>query len=154
MADDTDISGLIQRVTAQVKAHIEQAGPTAGKKPGRLIVVLPVWTAGLEAVAAEVTPLKQRGFDCVVLAPHTVLAEISASGLEGVFGQEMLPLEKAGLGRLLAGLGRNDAVLLGTLGFAGARRLTQLDDDDPVVRLVTQALLAGVSTALLANALR
>ena len=151
MADDIDIAGLIQRVTAQVKAHLEQAGGPAGRKPGRLVVVLPAWTARLEALAAQVGPLKQQGFDCIVLAPQTVLEEIKESGLEGVFGQELKPLEKTGLGRLLAGLGRGDAVLLGSLGFAGARRMALLDDDDPVVRLVTQALLRGVNAAALTD---
>ena len=151
MADDSDIEGLIQRVTAQVKAHLEQAGGPAGRKPGRLVVVLPAWTARLEALAARVGPLTQQGFDCIVLAPQAVLEEIKESGLEGVFGQEIKLLEKTGLGRLLAGLGRSDVVLLGSLGFAGARRLTQLDDDDPVVRLVTQALLRGVNAAALTD---
>ncbi len=154
MADARDIETLVRAVTERVLARTQGAAVQLAVEPGatearrrRLVLLLAAPSGHLKALAAQVERLIRAGWPVQTLTCEAAQAEIEQMGLRTRFGPEVQSLAEAGVSQVLGKLGAGDLVVLGTLGFAFARRLRELDDDDPFVRLCAQALLGGVRVA-------
>jgi len=124
VADRQQLDALVAEVTEAVLAALAGrpgAGQAAGPAHARALLVLPAPPVDPRALAALGAAARRAGF---------ALAPVPGGDPEAA---------AAALGALRPG----DAVVVGALGFAWARRLLALDDDEPGVRLVLGALLAG-----------
>ena len=154
MADARDIEILVRAVTERVLARTQAAAVQPAVQPGatearrrRLVMLLAAPSGHLKELAARVEQLIRAGWPVQTLTCEAAQAEIEQTGLRTRFGTEMQSLAEAGVSQVLGKLGHGDLLVLGTLGFAFVRRLQALDDDDPFVRLCSQALLGGVRVA-------
>lgn len=156
MADARDIEKLIKAVTERVLARL--ASPASGVEPGatparrrRLLLLLPTPSARLKELAANAERLLRAGWPLRALCSEEVLADLDRLGLRARLGGRVQSLEQAGVGASLESLAPGDLLLLASLGFSSARRFAELDDDDPWVRLCSQAMLAGQRLAALSD---
>ncbi|HOX44009.1 MAG TPA: hypothetical protein PK668_10455 [Myxococcota bacterium] len=122
MADRAQqLEALVREVTQAVLAQLAAGatGPDAWR--GKALILLPVPPARPDALAGLAEEARRLGF-----------------------GVETLPgLDAGAAAAALGALQPGDVVVVGSLGFAWARRLVELDDGEPGVRLVLGALLAG-----------
>ena len=144
MADDRDIEQLIRSVTGLVVERLEghaSAKPTGLR--GDVLVLLPVPPAQPDAIVRQVEVLRRTGWNVRALASPAALVELDRVGLRASLAAEPLDPGHGGVATALATLQPRTALVVGSLGFAFARRLAELGDDDPFVRLLARALLDG-----------
>ncbi|HUU01879.1 MAG TPA: hypothetical protein VM425_10580 [Myxococcota bacterium] len=155
MADDKEIERLIEEITGRVLARLGSPAslPPAGHAP-RILVVLPVASANLGILADQLAPLVAGGARVRVLCESALLGDIDSGGLRGKLGGDISAFSEADLSYALGEIGRDDLVLVGSIGFEHARALIDRRDGQPFVRLVSQALLAGRRVALVTDDLR
>ena len=163
MPNSVDSEGLIRAVTEQVLSRLgahpgaqAEAGVAAPavRAPRRVLLLLPSASRGLSRLSAQVAELIQRGHRVTVLTRTAVAGDLERLGLQGRLGPELLTVEAHGLTGLLVELDPRDWVVLGSLGFSLAKALLSRDDQDPFVRVISQALLSGGPVALLPEDLR
>ncbi len=145
-SDEREIDRLVQAVVERVLARV--AGPGASTtsitaRRRQVLVLLAAPSAHLAALAERVEAIRRAGWPVRVLGSTAALRELEGVGLRERFGKDVENVEQAGIARALAELRPGDVTLLATAGFALVRRLRDLDDDDPFVRLVAQGLLRG-----------
>lgn len=138
MADTPDKENLIRLVTEAVSARLEKKA-VAEKKT--LLLLLPEPISSLRTLVEQVVSWRAEGWRVLVLAAEKVAHEADARVLRGRLGDEVHQLEEVLLGEWLERLEQVQMVLLGGIGFSAARRLCQLEDSEPWVRLVLRALL-------------
>jgi hypothetical protein len=158
-----DIERLVCAVTDLVVARLDGGGPAqvshrTDEVPGHasrgargnVLAVLPVPPGRPADLARDLEELVRLGWRIRGTGSPEALAAMQQAGLPD--GVAWKPLETAhGAGGADARPGSHDVVVLGSLGFAFARRLADLDDDDPVVRLIARALLGGRKVLALAD---
>ncbi len=157
MPSDRDIERLIRTVTDLVVARLGDGSPSraiaryGGRRPEarrpKVHLLLPVPTAHADRLAAQIERLTRQGFEVRTAAAPGVLDWLQRTGLESRLGSEVAALDEAGP----CDYRPRDLAVLGSLGFAVLSRLCDLDDGDPFVRLVSQALLAGVRVLAVAD---
>ncbi len=152
MADAPDREKFIRLVTEAVTARLEQK-PAENASRKTLLLLLPEPISGLKALVDRIVAWRAVGWRVLVLAGQKVAQEAEARVLRGRLGDEVAELESAHLGEWLERLSQMQAVLLGGLGLSGARRLCQLDDSTPWVRLSLRALLRGLPVLAISDEL-
>lgn len=149
MDDQRDIEALIREVTEVVLARL--GADRSSGDASRVILVLPVPTAGLERLARWCQDLSAGTTRVTVVAADAVMGEMERRGLKGRFGREVLSARGCDLGALADRPGGRDLVVVGGLGFRFARALAGLQDDDPCVWIVARALLAGHTVVMVTD---
>ena len=144
--DEQEVDRLVQAVTERVLARLAGGGGSTtsiGGRRRRVAVLLAAPSGHLVALAERVGAIRRAGWPVRTIASSAALRELDRTGLRDRFGKDVDDVEQAGIAERLAELCPGDVVVLATAGFASGRRLRDLDDDDPFVRLVTQGLLRG-----------
>ena len=141
--DEREREQLVRRITDRVLARLGRAAAPSPQARRGVLLLLPVVPLRLAELAAEVARVRAVGHDVRTLAWPVVLRELDRTGLRERFGSGLLDAAQAGPVDLEAARHPGDLVVLGALGFASARRLVELQDDDPLVRVVAQTLLGG-----------
>ncbi|MBI5487601.1 MAG: hypothetical protein HY905_09735 [Deltaproteobacteria bacterium] len=166
MSETTDLESLVRAVTDLVVARLgggaarhglqasgyrlqapgrpDEATPVrAGNARGDVFVLLPVAPARPEDLARRLEELGRLGWRVRGSAAPEARAAMEHAGLSSHVALAPLdpghrdPADPPGRPA------RHEVVVLGSLGFAFARRLAALDDDDPFVRRIARALLDG-----------
>lgn len=141
--DEREREQLIRRIADRVLERLGSvAAPPARARRG-VLLLLPVAPLRLVELAGEVARVRAVGHEVRTLAWPVVLRELDRAGLRERFGSGLLDAGQAGAVDVPAARRPGELVVFGALGFAGARRLVELQDDDPLVRVATQALLGG-----------
>jgi hypothetical protein len=99
----------------------------------------------------QVEQLARLGYHPRVLAASPVADELERLAGKVHFTAPVQKIEEANLGEILAGLRGHDLVVIGSLGFELARATLDLADQNPWVRLVSQALLKKLPVILVAD---
>lgn len=142
--DEREREQLIRRVTEIVLARLDGASAAAAPPARRAVrLLLPVAPRRLPELAAEAARVRAAGHLVRTLAWPAVLREIDRAGLRDRFEPDLLDPSQPGLVETLRASRPGDVVFVAALGFAAARRLADVQDDDPLVRIVAQALLEG-----------
>lgn len=142
--DEREREQLVRRVVDAVLARLGSSA-AAPSPPARraVLLLLPIAPLRLPELAAEVSRVRAAGHAVRTLAWPAVLREIDRAGLRDRFEPGLLDASQPGLVEALRENGPGELVVVGALGFATARRLVDLQDDDPLVRVVVRALLGG-----------
>jgi hypothetical protein len=122
MTAPIDIESLVKQVVEAVTDRLADPQPET-PAGGRIFLLLPLPSRVLSVLKNQVSHLSRRGHEIAVF--------------EGV------TLENASLPNLLERMNPKDQVVLGTIGFQMARDILEIKDNVPIVRLLTQAALAG-----------
>jgi len=153
-SDDKEIDRLVQAITERVLARLAGGGGSTtsiGGRRRRVVVLLAAPSGHLAALADCVDAVRRAGWPVRTIASTAVLRELDRAGLRERFGKDIDDAGQAGIADRLAELRPGDVMVLATAGFASARRLHDLDDDDPFVRLVTQGLLRGLQVLVVTD---
>ncbi len=151
--DEVDIERLIQQVTELVLARLggsQRPQPPARRRPIELL--LPVQPAGDAAVLRAIAQLTCAGNPVACRTTAAVAEWLQRSGRRSQLDGPVTVLADS-LDEALAALDGRALWVLGSLGFGLAGRLARLEDDDPFVRLLSQALLRGRRVLLAAEEL-
>lgn len=142
--DERERERLIRRVVDAVLARLGSSA-TAPVLPVRraVLLLLPAAPRRLAELAAEVARVRAAGHAVRTLAGPAVLGEMDRAGLRDRFEPGLVDVSQPGLVEVLRSSGPGELVVVAGLGFAAARRLVDLQDDDPLVRVAIQALLGG-----------
>lgn len=149
--DEVDSERLVQRVTELVLARLgadRRARQPARRRPVELL--LPVQPAGDHALLRQIAQLARAGNPVACRTTAAVADWLVRSGHRSQLDGPVTVLAES-LDEALAALDGRALWLLGALGFGLAGRLVRLEDDDPFVRLVSQALLRGRRVLLVAE---
>jgi hypothetical protein len=150
MPEERDIERLIKIVTDQVLAKLGSVNSQGkDRRPAKIILLLPLVSAGLKSLSLRVGEILSQGVEVIVIVEPQVATELDRLGLRGSFGGRLTSLADTNMSHLLADLGPRDLVVVGSVGFDIARALYELNDSLPLVRLVSQALLKGISAAVI-----
>jgi hypothetical protein len=152
--EESEIERLVQRVTELVLARL--AGPQRPEQPARrrpIELLLPVQPAGDAAVLRALAQLARAGNPVACRTTAAVADWLQRSGLRSQLDGPVTVLDDS-LDAALAMLDGRALWVLGSLGFGLAGRLARLEDDDPFVRLLSQALLRGRRVLLVAEELQ
>ena len=142
--DEREREQLVRRINDRVLQLLGLPAPAPGPPARRgVLLLLPVAPLRLAELAAEVARVRAAGHVVRTLAWSAVLRELDRTGLRERFGNDLLDAAQTDPADLLGARRPGDLVVLGALGFATARRLVELQDDDPLVRVVAQTLLGG-----------
>lgn len=145
MPSDHDIERLIRQVVDLVLAQLQRPEDEGEPALRRTIhLLLPIQTRHVDGLADQLRRLRRSGHGVLCGTTARVLAWLESTGRRADLADEVIALDQACLGNALGNYGPRDLVVLGSMGFACAERLAALDDEDPLVRLVSQALLSGV----------
>ena len=142
--DERERERLIRRVVDAVLARLGSSA-TAPVLPVRraVLLLLPAAPRRLAELAAEIARVRAAGHAVRTLAGPAVLGEMDRAGLRDRFEPGLVDVSQPGLVEVLRSSGPGELVVVAGLGFAAARRLVDLQDDDPLVRVAIQALLGG-----------
>ncbi|MBW1808137.1 MAG: hypothetical protein JRJ87_08055 [Deltaproteobacteria bacterium] len=150
MPEDRDIERLIKIVTDQVLARLGQADShRKDRRPGRVMLLVPLVSASLKSLSLQVAEILSQGVEVSVLVEPQVAVELDRLGLRGSFGSRLTSFSDANISQLLVDLDPRDLMVVGSVGFDIGRALYELNDSQPLVRLVSQALLKGTNTAVI-----
>jgi hypothetical protein len=145
MPSDHDIERLIRQVVDRVLAQRQKPGDDDEPALRRTVhLLLPIQTRHVDGLADQIRRLRSRGHGVRCGTTARVLAWLERTGRRADLGDEVIALDEACLENALGDYGPRDLVVLGSMGFTIAGRLAALDDEDPLVRLVSQALMSGV----------
>jgi hypothetical protein len=147
MPSDHDIERLIRQVVDLVLAQLqrpEDEGEGEAALRRTIHLLLPIQTRHIDGLADQLRRLRRRGHGVRCGTTSRVLAWLESTGRRADLADEVIALDEACLENALGNYGPRDLVVLGSMGFACADRLAALDDEDPLIRLVSQALLKGV----------
>lgn len=151
MASQQELEGIIQEVTELVMAHLEQGGAPSTGGARRVVLLLPSASGNGAKLSQLAASLRRQGFVFSLLAPSRIVEGLKLSSLLAGFGAEVQAVEQVDLGACMARLQSRDLLVIGSLSFDFAGRLLAFRDDDPFVRLLASAALAGNPTAILAD---
>lgn len=144
MSSERDIERLVRQVTDLVLARMNTTS-TQQESARRLVrVLLPMPTENIKALASLLASLEKDGYPTSTLVTADVKTWLESVGMMASFPGDVqyihgpwdelhYPIEP-----------RSHVLLLGSLGFSFCKRLLGLDDEDPMVLLVTRALLKRV----------
>lgn len=155
MPSERDIERLVARVTDLVLARLN--GPVAPGGPARprpVDVLLPIQSAAIDDLLGQLGRLAAHGHPVVTRTSARVLAWLERTGRTARLPGPIHALDEACLCESLGDYEPRQVVVLGSLGFGLIERLTSLADDDPFVRLVSQAILRGAQVLALDADLR
>lgn len=158
MTDDRTLERLVRTVTEQV---LQQTGPPAAPQPdwggqpsgGKVVLLLPLVFRRVHALTEAADKLVHGGHRLHVLATDPVLHALQRREMLQRLGPHVHRAEDGG-GPTVGKLCGYDAVVLGSLGFGLGRRLVELEDDDPFVRVVTQAMVRDVPVVAVTDDLK
>ena len=161
--DKIDVERLIREVTDLVVSGMNAQSPSVNEphpgsmpshsssdvsrlRPRQLLFLLPAHTPRLAELARTCASLSLEGWQLRSFANNSLL-----EGPEGIVStwRGIRALSDVSVSNLLASLEPGDVVVIGSIGFGLASRLTRLDDDDPFVRLAVAARLRGLPVLLL-----
>lgn len=115
----------------------------ARRRPRRLILLAPVSTPTLAKLAETSRALSFDGWNVRSFAAVDVLAEARDGGPSAAL-PDLVQLSAASVSELITALRPGDCLVLGSLAFGLAGRLSRLEDDDPFVRVIVSARLRGL----------
>ncbi len=158
MTDDQTLERLVRKVTEQV---LQQTDPPAGSPTdwggqpggGKVVLLLPLVFRRVHALSEAAEKLVKGGHRLHVLATDAVLDALRRREMLGRLGPNVHRAEDGG-GATVGKLCGYDTVVLGSLGFGLGRRLLDLEDDDPFVRVVTQAMVRSVPVVAVTDDLK
>ncbi len=158
MPSERDIERLVARVTDLVLARLGGSnGSSAPAGPARqrpVDVLLPIQTAGIDALLTQLGRLAARGHPVVTRTSARVLAWLERTGRTARLPGPIHALDEACLCEALGDYDARQVVVLGSIGFGLIDRLVSLADDDPFVRLASQASLRGAQVLAVDSDLR
>jgi hypothetical protein len=151
VAEERDIERLVRAVTDLVLERLEGRAKRSPAARGVVLLLFPMPPARRSEIPRRVDIVRRAGWEAHVVADSPDFARAPTGAPCGEPNRALQGAElpatppRAEARGSEPGVRRHDgsAIVVGSLGFAFARRLAGLDDDDPFVRLVARALLDG-----------
>ena len=145
MEKKQDIEQLVRKLSEQVLSRLQPPKePEFRSNKHRICLVLPGPSGRLESIIQQAEKLCGLGYPIKIVATSTVAALFAESRLSKHLGAQIHVLDQPGCLQVLCDLTEGDFVVIGILGFAAVNRLTNFEDDNLFVRLISQAMLAGM----------
>ena len=148
-----DTQELKEIVFREVKKRLSGTLPPINKNDPdhSILVVLNRIDPKISFVTYHLRELQESGTSITMVVPENIELICREEGLLPLAGTRLI--NENDLPRILLDLQAFSTVLFPVIGFSLAKRMTELQDDDPYVQLALSAILSGVNVGVVTDSL-
>jgi len=148
-----DTQELKEIVFREVKKRLSGTLPPIDKNDPdhSIIVVLNRIDPNIPNVMYQLRELQQSGTSITLVVTENIEITCREEGFLPIAGTRLI--NQKDIPRILLDLDPYSTVIFPVIGFSLAKRLTELQDDDPYVQLALSAILSGINVGVITDSL-